>query len=104
MPLFKKLKIITVWHQAILENRKLMYKLNIDMCPPSIGNMYDRVHAKYNTRGLGIAIHAHKTKKYNDSSFCRPFIDWKSLPQTVKMKPSVKSFVNQIEKDMLAKY
>ena len=81
-----------------------MHKLNIDMCPPSIGNMYDRVHAKYNSRDLGITINAHKTKKYNDSFLCTPFIDWQSLPQTVKMKPSVKSFVNQNEKDISAKY
>ena len=104
MPLFKKHSILTVFDRLFVENCKLMYKIETNVVPIPIKNLYQISEHSHNTRCVGVSIIRHKMQIVNRSFLCKPITDWQSLSYNIKNCSSIKSFVNHIKQDRICKY
>ena len=93
MPLYKRLQILTLYDQLKFENLKQMYKLDRDLLPVPMKNMY----VTNSTRGTRIPVPLCRLSKVNKSFLCQPIVEWNALQSVTKDKISLKSFLNCIK-------
>ena len=104
MPLFKRNRVLIVGDQVMLENAKLMYKLESDLCPTPIKNMYTRSSHGYGTRWSSIRINRHKLSMVNRSFLCKPIMEWQTIPVDIKLSSNLTLFTQKMKRYFLEKY
>ena len=106
MPLFKKESILTLQGQALLDNCKLMYRINENTCPVSLLNMFKLGvnHQTMRTRSHSINLQVHKTAMYNNSFLCKAIMDWSKLCTELKLLENRCLFAKKLKTKLLMKY
>ena len=84
MPLFKKESILTIPDNVKLQNCKLVFALDRDVCPMAIQNLFEVRNHTCATRSTKISLMKHKTDVVNKSFLCKPISDWQSLSNSIK--------------------
>ena len=104
MPIFKKLSILSIWDQMLLENCKLVFNIESDKCPISVLNLYGKQQSVYNTREFKFAAPLHKSRRVNVSFLCKPISDWRRLPRNIRQIENIRTFTKGLKKELLDKY
>ena len=101
MPLFKRERILQLDDLLLIENCKLMHRINAETCPKTIVNLFDSV---YITRSTQVNIVRHTNLMVNRSFLCTSVTDWNKLPVEQKHILNVKTFVLKLKTNMFDKY
>ena len=104
MPLFKKMRILTLHDLIYLENVKLMHRIEIDCAPKPVINQFDRAHHSYETCGGRFVIPQYRLSQYNSSFLVKAIIAWDQLPVRHRAIPSVKQFSKSVKTELVLKY
>ena len=103
-PLFKKLNISTYPDEVKLENLRLLHRLNHDILPTPVKNLFENSKSTVQTRSKNIIISKHNDSKYNSSFLVKSILYWNQLPLEMKLKNNTKMFVKKVRKLFIQEY
>ena len=99
MPLFKKEGVLTLADQLTLENCKLIFRINQDLCPKVIMNLFNlNTSNEHNTRSTSVRIHSHQWSKFNNSFLCKSIMEWSKISVDCKKSERKCIFTQKLKK------
>ena len=104
MPWFKHLGVLTLHDQMEFECLLLMYKVNHDIAPIPVVNIFRKPMQIYNTRNHRMQNVRHNLKKLNDSFMNKAPILWQNVNNETKKKPSLCSFKRSVKKQFIEQF
>ena len=104
MPLMRRQKILTIYDLLKLENCKLIFKIENNLSPVTVCNLFTRYSHTHSTRGINFSIPKHRLHKLNCSFLCKSVTDWQSIPATIKNSDKLKNFVKKLKEYYISRY
>ena len=103
-PLFKKEQILVIKDLILLENVKLMFRVQTKCAPMTIINLFRIQSHKYSTRRESFVIPLFKLKMGRQSFLSRAITDWDNLDRECKLKENLFTFKKIVKQLILSKY
>ena len=104
MPLFKAQGILMVKDLLLVKNAKLLYKLNNNLCPSLISQLFNMSTNSTRTWGHNLLIPKHCSTKVNKSFLCKSIIDWRSIKSDIKTVDNCKRLVKLLKRSVIDGY
>ena len=103
MSLFKKQRILLLSDQVMVENCKLMHRIEYNSCRITIKDLFPTVLHGYSTRN-NVNIVVHRSVKVNHSFLCKSVTDWQKMKPDLRQIQNVKIFGKKLKELVLQKY
>jgi hypothetical protein len=85
-------------HRRKLTRLKTLYKVDKQLTPKYLQNIFPSTFSSYNTRNtLNYSVPKRKLQIYKHSFVPTVINEWKSLPENIKTSESVGSFINKVK-------
>ena len=79
MPLFKSQKILKIDDLVCIENLKLIFHVDANLCPLPVKNLFVRPKHNHCTRRQSFLVSRHNSQMYNNSFLTKGLMAWDSL-------------------------
>ena len=104
MPLFKKERILRLDDQLLVDNTKMMWKVNQNLVPEYVMNLFKCSNQENRTRNMNVVNFVPRSTKVKNSFLCRPVINWQELDIDLKDYSNIKQFNTKMESSLFEKY
>ena len=95
-------KILEIKKLLIFEVCKFMYKFSNSQLPKSLMNGFEKSKHDYPTRNSNIPlVPVHRSTIYNNSYVVKSIIEWLKIPNCIKTKATLKTFIKHLNVRLL---